>query len=69
MGEPFLAREVARTVLGRWPLAPGREGYERAALAVLDFLQSLAEEGLLERLEGAPIRFAKAQWPNGSGPP
>lgn len=58
-GEPFLAREVARKVLGWWPYAPGREGRERAALAVLDFLDSLAEQRILDRLEGTPVRFAK----------
>ncbi len=54
--------------LGRWPLAPGREGYERAALAVLDSLQALAEEGVLERLEGTPIRFVRTKRSNGSEP-
>lgn len=58
-GEAFLAREVARTVLSRWPCEPGRVGRERAALAVLDFLESLAEQSILDRLEGTPIRFAK----------
>jgi hypothetical protein len=61
VGEPFLARDVARTVLARWPIAPSRDGYERAALAVLDFLESLAEEGVLEQLEGTPIRFSRTE--------
>lgn len=60
LGEPFPAREVARKILEKWPHAPGRQGVEQAARAVLDFLDALTEQGILDRLDGTPIRFAKA---------
>jgi len=66
-GEPFLARDIARLVLKRWGHRPGREGRKRAALAVLGFLESLAEEGQLVRLESSPdgpLRFCKPPAPS-----